>query len=124
MARRGGDQHRLTRDDVPDNGPEWSFNADGTDAHPIAEAAVTGFGPAWSPDGAQIAYTRYTGASSDLFVIDVYGTGERRITHSDRVDERLPAWSPDGGWIASRATTDRRAATWPWCASMARDAGS
>ena len=50
--------------------------------------------PAWSPDGALIAYVDTRGGRDDLFVAQVDGSGERRLTDDDATD-RYPAWSPD-----------------------------
>lgn len=49
-----------------------------------------------SPDGTQIAFSRF-GRSSDLFVMDaVVGSEPRRLTRTGSVEEFGPDWSPDG----------------------------
>ena len=51
-----------------------------------------GYAPAWSPDGARIAYV----SKGDLFTADADGTHAARIArHADQ-----PAWSPNGRRIA------------------------
>lgn len=61
--------------------------------------------PAWSPDGARIAFVRRTGnGRPDLFVMTAEGSGRTRITNTP-VPERDPAWSPDGTRIAYSART-------------------
>ncbi|HVG96099.1 MAG TPA: S9 family peptidase [Chloroflexota bacterium] len=65
-------------------------------------------GPAWSPDGAQLAFTRDRQgladyALSDLWVAGADGTGARRVTE-DAGRVCWPSWSPDGTAIAFFAT--------------------
>jgi Tol biopolymer transport system component len=60
--------------------------------------------PAWSPDGARLAFVRAkvpTGRP-DLYVMSAGGRGRIRIT-STPVPERDPTWSPDGTRIAYAA---------------------
>ena len=54
--------------------------------------------PAISPDGTQVAFVREADGLSSLFVIDVDGTGERRLTSTGAAF--TPAWSPSGTRIA------------------------
>lgn len=61
---------------------------------------IGGGGPAWSPDGLQIALHGSNGVSSDIFVIDANGNNLRRLAEK-RIDQNIfPAWSPDGTKIA------------------------
>ena len=64
--------------------------------------------PSVSPEGGRIAFAGPLTDDSDgryaLYVVDVRGTGLRRITAPVYADLD-PAWSPDGRWIAfSRST--------------------
>lgn len=59
---------------------------------------TSGFDPALSPDGTQVAFTRL-GGQQGLYLINVDGSNERRI-FGEREGLRSPKWSPDGRWIA------------------------
>lgn len=56
-------------------------------------------GPSFSPDGGRIAFIGATGERSDVFVMNVDGSGLRRLT-DDLYGDAQPAWSPDGRRIA------------------------
>lgn len=56
-----------------------------------------GMDPAISPDGQQVAFTRF-GREGGVFVINIDGSNERRLYASDS-QPRAPKWSPDGQWI-------------------------
>ena len=51
--------------------------------------------PAWSPDGARLAYVAESGGYRHLFVRTLATGAERRITQQSR-DDIQPAWAPDG----------------------------
>jgi dipeptidyl aminopeptidase/acylaminoacyl peptidase len=64
---------------------------------------TTGMDPALSPDGRQVAFTRWDGpghgAFGSLWVINIDGSGERMIA-ADVRQPKAPVWSPDGTSIA------------------------
>jgi TolB protein len=55
--------------------------------------------PAWSPDGARIAFTSGRDGNWELYVMDSGGAHQRRLTRTPE-DEGVPAWSSDGEKIA------------------------
>jgi Tol biopolymer transport system component len=89
-------------------GPIYTIKADGSHLRHL----TTGIDPVLSPDGQQVAFTRWEetqhGAAGSLWVINVDGTGERTIL-SDLRQPKSPTWSPDekqiainmqhGGWL-------------------------
>src|SRR5256714_4371031 len=60
--------------------------------------------PSWSPDAKQLVFTGYDGGISDLFVVNVDGSGLHRLTN-DKYADLQPSWAPDGKTIAF--ATDR-----------------
>jgi TolB protein len=63
------------------------------------------FLPAFSPDGTQVAFNSNRDDSSDIYVVNVDGTGVvRRLTNHPAIDTS-PTWSPNGQQIAF--TSDR-----------------
>jgi len=56
-------------------------------------------GPAWSPDGAFLAFSAAPGIGFEVYTVGVDGSNLRNLTnHPDR--DHYPTWSPDGGTIA------------------------
>ena len=56
-----------------------------------------GLDPSWSPDGRQVAYTRWDGADAGLWIIGADGAGERRLYARNLLKET--AWTLDGQGI-------------------------
>ena len=54
--------------------------------------------PAWSPDGARLAFYSERDGNADIYVMDADGGNLRRLT-ADASDEGYPSWSPDGRTI-------------------------
>jgi dipeptidyl aminopeptidase/acylaminoacyl peptidase len=76
-------------------GPIYIANANGSGLRQL----TTGIDPALSPDGKQVAFTRWEsstpGTLGSVWVINTDGSGERKV-HSDVRQPKSPAWSPDG----------------------------
>jgi len=66
----------------------------------VTQAIAPGFAPAWSPDGARLAYE----CGQDICEINADGTGFARRLTVDAAGNRHPTWSPDGSKIAFAAT--------------------
>jgi TolB protein len=79
-------------------GTIYAVNPDGSGLR----ALTTGMDPALSPDGKQVAFTRWQeskeGSPGSLWVINSDGSGARNV-HDLAVQPRSPAWSPDGKQI-------------------------
>jgi Tol biopolymer transport system component len=56
--------------------------------------------PAWSPDGARIAFTTYRAGGAAIWTMAPDGAGARPVTAAGQYGDYSPSWSPDGRWIA------------------------
>ena len=88
-----------------------SIAPDGSD--PVGVVERNGNAPAWSPDGAQIAYERFghrdgSGFTSWIFIADADGSNATRFTGLRSRAAFFPAWSPDGASIAFSRSTNRQ----------------
>ncbi len=77
-----------------------AVNADGTRAVTLG----AGLDPAWSPDGKQIAFTRWTNKQG-VYVVNADGSNERLVFEVNGA--KSPTWSPDGTKIAFGAVYKR-----------------
>lgn len=74
-------------------GDLYVINSDGTNLRHLASGVID---PVVSPDGRQVAFTRWDGAEfGTLYVLNLDGSGERAILSETR-QAKSPAWSPDG----------------------------
>jgi dipeptidyl aminopeptidase/acylaminoacyl peptidase len=73
-----------------------AVSADGSGAATLAY----GLDPAWSPDGKQIAYTRWA-EPQGIYVMDADGSNQHMVFQINGA--KSPAWSPDGKKIAFTA---------------------
>lgn len=89
-------------------GDIYLMNADGTGLRRL----TTGFEPALSPDGTQVAFTRWD-EPRGLWVVNADGSNERLLFGANRA--RSPTWTPDGASIIfERSTGNYQCASTPF----------
>ena len=78
---------------VSSGGGIYTINADGSGLRRLTD----GLDPAWSPDGTQIAFSRWR-SPRGIYRIQPDGSNEERAVDGDLLKE--PAWSADGSRLA------------------------
>lgn len=71
--------------------------------------------PQWSPDGTKILFRGIVDGASNIYTVNVDGTGLVNITAglpADLTNRREPAWSPNGSKIAFIAVRDGQHKVW------------
>ncbi|MGH2556441.1 MAG: TolB family protein, partial [Actinomycetota bacterium] len=84
----------------------WTVNPDGTGGVNISgDALAPALAPAWSPDGARIAFVSERDGYPAIYVMDADGTNAERVKRIEFANHAL-AWSPDGARIAYISSGD------------------
>lgn len=115
MNPDGSEVTRLTDSNVHKSSPKWSpdgekiafngggdaniscsiyvMNADGSDLFQVTHnLSQNSHNPTWSPDGTRLAFVSDHDGNSEIYVINIDGTGLKRLTNDPRAD-KFPAWS-------------------------------
>lgn len=94
-----------SRRDVIGFGSIFVMDDDGSNIQRLTHPPNHNSGPAWSPDGKHIVFSKSIrvedpkqGQRKSLFIIDQDGSNERRLTHAPTLDSQAE-WSPDGQHI-------------------------
>jgi TolB protein len=77
----------------------YRVRPEGTTATALSRNRAIEVGPAWSPDGRQIAFVSDRSGAPQIYVMNADGSNQRRISFLGGYNAH-PAWSPDGRWIA------------------------
>lgn len=94
------DQEGLGQTDI------WLSKDDGSPPRRLTDPGLYAATPDWSPDGKQIIYTGFDGATAQLFLMNADGTNARQLTHFLQYAAN-PKWSPDGTHIAFSLDTGK-----------------
>jgi Tol biopolymer transport system component len=72
------------------------MNTRGNDLHQLTHEPIAAVSPAWSPDGARIAFRGLTRDSMHaIYVVDVASGESTRITRGTADVTQVPSWLPD-----------------------------
>jgi TolB protein len=80
----------------------YSMNSDGSARTRLTTASADDVDPAWSPDGREIAFSRYTNGALRIWVMNADGSDQRSLG----VAGDQPSWAPDGSMLAFRCTSE------------------
>ncbi|MBN1430831.1 MAG: serine/threonine-protein kinase [Anaerolineae bacterium] len=69
----------------------------------LTDNAAEDVGPAWSPDGTQIAFASNRDGNYQIYTMTADGQEQHRLTYNSRHD-LSPSWSPDGKQIVYHAS--------------------
>ena len=83
----------------------WVADADGENAQSALASPEPIISPAWSPNGAQLAYVSFESRKPVIYAHDV-ATGKRRLLANFRGSNSAPAWSTDGRQIVATLSRD------------------
>ena len=83
----------------------WVADADGENAQAALTSPEPIISPAWSPNGAQLAYVSFESRKPVVYVHDI-ASGKRRLVANFRGSNSAPAWSPDGRTLAVTLSRD------------------
>lgn len=124
VNRDGSDLHQLTQNNREDYQASWSpdgqrvaflsfrdgngeiymMKADGSEQQRLTNHPGLDSDPQWSPDGQHIAFTsNRKDDRTQLYVINIDGSGDLRQLTAGAGGVSAPRWSPDGSEIALRA---------------------
>jgi Tol biopolymer transport system component len=98
-----GDEIALVSTRIRSTPQIFLMNANGSNATPLTQDALSAGEPAWSPDASRIAFVR----DDDIWTMNADGTNPVRLTRSYTYTEAIhPAWSPDGTKIVFSQDVD------------------
>jgi hypothetical protein len=85
-------------------GDFWFVDGSGAPAGGVTTSLSFAVMPAWSPDGARIAFSRIV-ADGDLYIVDVNGGAAVNLTNSTGT-ENSPTWTRDGSSLIFEVAGD------------------
>jgi TolB protein len=83
----------------------WVADSDGENAQSALASGEPIISPAWSANGARLAYVSFESRKPVVYVHEV-ASGKRRLIANFRGSNSAPAWSPDGRTLAVTLSRD------------------
>ncbi|MBC7600393.1 MAG: Tol-Pal system protein TolB [Polaromonas sp.] len=83
----------------------WVADSDGEGAQSALTSPEPIISPAWSPNGAQLAYVSFESRKPVIYAHDV-ASGKRRLLANFRGSNSAPAWAPDGSQLVATLSRD------------------
>ena len=93
------------------------IDPDGAGLRAVTAPPGSAIDPAWSPDGAKLAFSSDREGSPSLYVMDLFTGATVRVTGAAGVADSHPSWSPDGTKIAFERLDAASATTDVWIVS-------
>jgi len=92
----------------------YKMNLDGADVQRLSAGTGEATNPAWSPDGAHIAFAWTKGfepGNYNIFLMDVVSQQTTQLTANEGRNEN-PSWAPDGAHIVYASKRGRQSQIW------------
>jgi Tol biopolymer transport system component len=93
-------------------GDIYTMNADGSGIQQLTSDPAMDFDPAWSPDGARLAFRSHRDGNEEVYLMLADGSDQHNLSNSPSGGDYSPAWSPDGQWIAFMSDRAGKADVW------------
>ncbi len=77
----------------------FTMNPDGTGQTQVSDGTANDQNPAWSPDGAKIAFTSGAAGAAQIWTMSTNGTGRTNVSNN-AFNDYDPGWSPDATKLA------------------------
>ena len=95
----------MAKEDPDADWDVWVMRGDGSDPQQLTREPADDMSPAWSPDGAAMAFVTDRDGNRELYTMKPDGTQQINLTNHG-AEDWTPAWSPDGGSIAFSSYRD------------------
>jgi len=93
-------------------GEIYTMNADGSGLQQLTSDPAMDFDPAWSPDGARLAFRSHRDGNEEVYLMLADGSDQHNLSNSPSGGDYSPAWSADGQWIAFMSDRAGKADVW------------
>jgi TolB protein len=107
----GGHQLAVVMSTSEEPSEIYTVRPGGRDLRRLTHNRAIDIGPAWSPNGQQIAFVSDRSGSPQIYLMDADGGNQRRLSFQGTYNTH-PAWSPDGRWIAYETRLERQFDIW------------